>query len=415
MKIRSITYFDSINWPFDRDQVQTSGKFIEAAKDEYQEQGFEVQTTRLASVPFPTILGETGIDQAVEYAVSLEEEMLNSGFDYASIGPAVPEFPESYQVIPDVLSNTESIFCAGIICAPGVGIDLAAIRQCAEVIKKNSTISDNGFGNLRFAALANVSPGSPFLPAAYMRIGSGPGFAIATEAADLSVEIFNQCGSLEKCRRELISSIEQHANNLGKIGEKLAAMHNVQFMGVDFSLAPFPSRDQSIGTAVEQLGSIRIGNHGSLAAVAILADAVDQAQYPKAGFNGIMLPVLEDTVLAGGAVADMLTINKLLLYSTVCGTGLDTLPLAGSVTKDQLYAVLLDLAVLAQRLDKPLTARLMPIPGKEAGDQTAFDFEFFANSKIMQIDAEPLSGRLVQESNFSISPRGSYRKSVSKE
>ena len=152
-----------------------------------------------------------------------------------------------------------------------------------------------------------------------------------------------------------------------------------------------------------------------MAAVAILADAVDQAQYPKAGFNGIMLPVLEDTVLAGGAVADMLTINKLLLYSTVCGTGLDTVPLAGSVTKDQLYAVLLDLAVLAQRLDKPLTARLMPIPGKEAGDQTEFDFEFFANSKIMQIDAEPLSGRLVEESNFSISPRGSYRKSVSKE
>jgi uncharacterized protein (UPF0210 family) len=86
---------------------------------------------------------------------------------------------------------------------------------------------------------------------------------------------------------------------------------------------------------------------------------------------------------------------------------LDTVPLPGSVSEDQLYAVLLDLAALAQRLGKPLTARLMPIPGKKAGDTTEFDFEFFANSKIMGLDAQPLFGNLVENNEIQIKNRNS--------
>jgi hypothetical protein len=57
-------------------------------------------------------------------------------------------------------------------------------------------------------------------------------------------------------------------------------------------------------------------------------------------------------------------------------------------------ALLLDLAALALRLDKPLTARLMPIPGKGAGDATTFDFPFFANSRVMELKSEPLKNAL---------------------
>jgi len=78
--------------------------------------------------------------------------------------------------------------------------------------------------------------------------------------------------------------------------------------------------------------------------VHLIAEALDRAEYPKVGFNGVMLPVLEDTVLAGSAAANVLTVNDLLLYSAVCGTGLDTIPLPGSISEEQLYAVLLDLA-----------------------------------------------------------------------
>ena len=87
-----------------------------------------------------------------------------------------------------------------------------------------------------------------------------------------------------------------------------------------------------------------------------------------------------------------MTVRDLLLCSAVCGTGLDTVPLPGDTSPEQIAALLLDVAALALRLDKPLTARLMPIPGKAAGDPTGFDFAFFANSRVMGIEAAPLRG-----------------------
>jgi hypothetical protein len=69
----------------------------------------------------------------------------------------------------------------------------------------------------------------------------------------------------------------------------------------------------------------------------------------------------------------------------VCGTGLDTVPLPGDVSEEELAGILLDVAALALRLDKPLTARLMPIPGAQAGDLTEFDFAYFANGRVLDV------------------------------
>ncbi len=82
-------------------------------------------------------------------------------------------------------------------------------------------------------------------------------------------------------------------------------------------------------------------------------------------------------MLAERAAEGRLTVKDLLLYSAVCGTGLDTVPLPGDVTSGQIAALLLDISALALRLDKPLTARLMPVPGKQAGDMTSFNFGYF--------------------------------------
>jgi hypothetical protein len=407
MKIRSITYFDTLHWPLDEVRVQQAGEFIQAARKAFQGGGFAVQTTRIASAPFPLILEGKVVQEAVRFASAVEDLIIGAGFDYASIGPAIPEFIDSYQVIPEVLANTQNVFAAGIISSSKDGVAPDAIKQCAKVIKENAAISPDGFGNLRFAALANVPAGSPFLPAAFYDGGMKPGFAIATEAADLAISAISNATSLDKARDGLIQTIEDVAGEIDKIGSSLASEYHLRFEGIDFSLAPYPAAGQSIGTAVEKLGVPGFGNHGSLAAIAILAEAVERAQFPRVGFNGVMLPVLEDTVLADSAVAGMVTINDLLLYSAVCGTGLDTIPLPGSVTVDQLYGVLLDLAVMAVRLGKPLTARLMPIPGKRAGEATEFNFEFFANSKVMDLKAKPLSGHLAEDTPFHIQSRSS--------
>jgi uncharacterized protein len=117
------------------------------------------------------------------------------------------------------------------------------------------------------------------------------------------------------------------------------------------------------------------------------------------------MPILEDATLAKRAGEGTLTVKDVLLYSAVCGTGLDTVPLPGDTSPEQITALLLDLCALALRLDKPLTARLMPIPGKKTGDPTSFDFGFFANSKVMALEAAPLSAALGGRETIQINKR----------
>jgi hypothetical protein len=159
---------------------------------------------------------------------------------------------------------------------------------------------------------------------------------------------------------------------------------------------------------MERMGIPRAGSHGSLAAAAILTEIIERSRFPRTGFCGLMLPVLEDSVLARRAAEGTLTVKDLLLYSAVCGTGLDTVPLPGDTTADQISALLLDISALALRLDKPLTARLMPIPGKKAGDSTNFNFDYFANSRVMALEAEALEPPFSETRQFTLASRHLY-------
>ena len=220
------------------------------------------------------------------------------------------------------------------------------------------------------------------------------------------VEAFTDAQTLDDGRKALVNKLEEHGKALASVAENLSRKFRTDFGGIDFSLAPFPTDEQSLGGAVEAMGVPKIGLHGSLAAASLLTEAVDRANFPHTGFSGFMQPVLEDSVLAKRAAEGTLTIKDLLLYSAVCGTGLDTVPLPGDVTAGQIAALLLDLSALALRMDKPLTARLMPIPGKKAGDPTDFDFAFFANSKVMALEAEKLGGVFSGDEVFQLQARG---------
>jgi len=393
MKIRSITCFCNPKFPLDETILRAAGDFLAQAKSAYESAGYEVQTTRLATIPFPRLLGEKQVNDLPKLAEGLAKAIGQLGIGYASLGPALPGSPRSYEVVPEAIAAGENIFFGGVM-ADSAAIHLSAVKACAEVIVKCAPIDPNGFANLRFAALANVRAGAPFFPAAYHE-GNEAAFSVATEAADLAVDAFDGQKTMEDGRRTLISSITKHGQAISRIADSLnhriVDSLNHRFAGIDFSLAPFPDDAHSIGNAVERMGIPKIGLHGSLAAAAILTDAVDRADFPHTGFSGFMQPVLEDSVLAKRAAEGTLTVKDLLLYSAVCGTGLDTVPLPGDTTAEQIVPLLLDLSALALRLDKPLTARLMPVPGKKAGDATAFDFGFFANSRVMKLEAEPLN------------------------
>ncbi|MBI3162180.1 MAG: DUF711 family protein [Chloroflexi bacterium] len=404
MKIRSVTYFLDPKYPLDENALRIAGEFLSKAKSAYEAAAYEVQTTRLATIPFPKLLhGKVG--ETPRLAQEMTEMLKQIGVAYASLGPALIEFPESYAVIPEAISASENIFFGGVMADKQNGISLRAVNACAKIIERASVITPDGFANLRFAALANVEPGAPFFPAAY-HDAEAPAFAIAVESADLAVHAFGNAKSLEEGRSVLISEITKHGQAIARVAQSLISnLQSLTFNGIDFSLAPFPDDAHSLGRAVENMGVPQIGLHGSLAAAAILTEAVDRADFPHVGFSGFMQPILEDSVLAKRAAEGTLTIKDALLYSAVCGTGLDTIPLPGDTTAGQIAPLLLDLSALAMRLDKPLTARLMPVPGKRVGDSTEFDFGFFANSRVMKLDSEPLGYSLNGNESFSLNEK----------
>lgn len=408
MKIRSITYFLNPGWPLDTDALRGAGDFITAARPAFENAGYDVQTTRIATSPFVKIVGSSRLEDILQFVHDFEKVISSFEYDYISIGPALPDDLQSYAVIPEVIQAFENVFLSGMMTTARGEVSLSAVRACAQVIQGSSTLSSDGFANLRFAALANVPPGAPFFPAAYHTIQTGEGgprFALAMEAADVVVNAVQNASSMREVRKEIVAEIENHARVLSDVGMALQTKYGVHYSGIDFTPAPYPLSDLSFGSAIEGLGVPAVGLHGTLAAAAFLVEALDRARFPRAGFNGLFFPVLEDAVLAERAALGTLTVKDLLLYSAVCGTGLDTVPLPGDVSVDDLYAVLLDVAMLSQRLNKPLTARLMPIPGKVAGDSTEFNFDYFANSRVLGVQTAPIDGLLAGDESIQLKSR----------
>ena len=122
-----------------------------------------------------------------------------------------------------------------------------------------------------------------------------------------------------------------------------------------------------------------------MAAAANNARAVKTVLVKQAGYAGLMVPVMEDSVLAQRWSESAYNLDSLLAYSAVCGTGLDTVPLPGDVSEEQLARIIGDMASLAFRWKKPLSARLLPVLGKKAGDRTEFENSVLTNVVLQKL------------------------------
>ena len=391
MKIRSITIFSDLTVPLEAAQIVRLGDYACVARQAYTDAGFEVQTVRLALDVFPA-LQRAGDVAPTDFAVELEAVGREHGFEFIALGPAGAEVLPR---LPAMLAVTQSVFATAHIVNPVSGaIDGTAIHAAARVIREAAHIEE-GFGNLRFAALANVQPRTPFFPAAY-HDGGSVAFAIATESADLAVAACVGAPDAAVAHQRLREAIEVAAGRIVTVAQQLSTAQKMRFHGIDFSLAPFPVPESSIGAALEALTGQPLGTAGTMAAAATLADAIDRARFPHTGFCGLMLPVLEDPVLAQRAAEGRLNIGELLQWSAVCGTGLDTVPVPGDVSEAALVRLLFDVAALSVRSHKPLTARLMPLPGKVAGDPVHFDFAYFADGGVLPLDTVEAENRIGQ-------------------
>jgi uncharacterized protein (UPF0210 family) len=404
MRIRSITAFTDISYPLESGAITALGEALGEARAALQAAGLEVQSLRLATQPFPEALAETGPGGAGDLAQDIQALAFVHELDYISLGPVRLSDPAAFvEAMPAIFETTENVFATVTIATPAEGASLPRIRRTADLIRRVSRIGEDGFANLRLTALANVKPWSPFFPAAY-HDGGPAKVAIATESADLALSVLSAAHSLQDAHDSLVRAVEAESERIQAIVEKALSGTGITFEGIDFSLAPYPTDERSVGAALEKLGLPAVGEHGTLMASAFLTDCLDRAEFKRTGFSGLMLPVLEDSVLGRRAAEEKLTVSELLMYSAVCGTGLDTIPLPGEISQDALAAIMVDVAALALRLNKPLTSRLMPLPGKEAGDETGFDFEYFANSRVMPASTESLSGLLAGDESVMLGP-----------
>ena len=402
-KIRSITYFSELYPNNTKADIQHIGQFMHIARQSFVEAGFEVQTTRLATQPFPQGLGQNNLATLPQLVRSVYAACQDSGIDYLSIGTVRLDDDVAYiHAIGDVIAEVEGVFATAVIADKKHGIDLPRLLEVARLIQRLSTITSDGMRNLYFAALANCESGAPFFPVAY-HVGSEPAFGLAIQAADLGVAAFHSAANPIEARDNLTLSIQETADAFSAVADRLAYDYGIPFGGIDFSLAPYPQSSDSLGYALEGLGA-QFGGNGMVAAASLIMNAIEAAQFNRAGFSGLMLPILEDNILADRAEQGRLSINELLLLSAVCGTGLDCIPFPGDISETVLRDILLDTAALSLRLDKPLTARLLPFPNKQAGDALSFGFEYFADGVVLP---SPLANPNKFDTNlrFNITPR----------
>ena len=143
-------------------------------------------------------------------------------------------------------------------------------------------------------------------------------------------------------RQALISELGRHARAVEDIASKIDQETGWTYMGLD--LSPAPMKYASIGSAMAGFTGGRFGTSGTLTAVATITSALRDISVKKVGYSGVMMPVLEDTRLAQLWGEGALSMDQLLAYSAVCGTGLDTIPLPGDVTTQQLERIIGDVA-----------------------------------------------------------------------
>jgi uncharacterized protein (UPF0210 family) len=378
VKIRSVTLFVPSVGEDESEPRMPIRPFFDKARNRFREAGAEVQTTRIALPPLSRALQARRGRSITDHARRAEELCRESGAGYVSLGTI--ELGDDVEArgpaLAEALADTELVF-ASIETARDGRLSREACATAAAVMAALAALTDQGFGNLRFAAIAHCPSGIPFFPAAYGD-GSRPGFALALEAADVAVAAIRQAGMERDPADAFAEALERAILPVERAALGLQEELGIAYLGADLSPAPFPGDACSIGRAIELASGVPFGAPGTLVAAAILTRAIRSARVRRCGFSGLMLPVLEDSTLALRSAEGRLTVDELLLHSSVCGTGLDTVPLPGDATTAELAAIVGDVAALSAALRKPLTARLFPVPGKKAGDAVAYDFPYFA-------------------------------------
>jgi uncharacterized protein (UPF0210 family) len=380
-KVRAITAFVRLDHASYQAEVAAALAVLRAAKGEFEKEGYEVETLRVVTQPLAELVNGQSEAQALAYLESLDDLGAKEGF-IPNIGPGMmrdSDDPRTMRLLEKALSTLSNLQASSII-ADDDGIHWKVIQETAALVHYVTGHSLHSQGNFAFTATAMLKPYGPFYPGAYH---SGPGkqLSIGFEGANVVQEVFARTrGDFAKSVAELTRQLTVHARVGESIGQRVTAAKGWTFMGVDPT--PAPLGDVSIGAAMETYTGAKFGSSGTLTAALIITSAVKAVPVKQVGYSGLMVPVMEDKLLAQRWAEGTFNTDDLLAYSAVCGTGLDTVPFPGDISAEQMVRIFGDVASLAWKWKKPLSARLQPVAGKKAGDMTQFSSRFLFNTTL---------------------------------
>jgi uncharacterized protein (UPF0210 family) len=292
----------------------------------------------------------------------------------------------------DAISRFERMFL-NLILATNRQIAVNAVEDAAKLVLDISRKSNNGFDNFRVGASFNCPANAPFFPFSRHE-GANVAFSFALETTPLALEAlrdFARPHDAGAMRDRIVSALSPQLQAIDMLGNQLANESGCEYRGLDASFAPMPVDDVSVAALVEHVIGAPIGSHGTVFATAYLTDALRgailESKARSVGFNGVMYSVLEDPRLAAAVNKRRIGLDALLATATVCACGLDMIPVPGVSFPEEISAIMLDVAGLSCALDKPLGARLLPIPGAHVNELTELNLDFLCDSRVLGLSA----------------------------
>lgn len=382
VRIRTLTAGVELSPQGESQPIEAALEFLADAKRSFERAGFEVQTVRIATNPWSAARRDRG--QLLARLQALDELVAARGA-ILSIGPVLIEDRSDPQLAAwasELARSTRATSFSIVIASPEQAVHSLAAQVAAEVMIALSRTLDGGVANFRFAAAANIPAGTPFFPVAWHR--GGPSVSIGLESASVLERAFAAMDRRTAATTHLQKRLDEVLAPVQRLASEIAQRAGRAYLGIDTS--PAPGKDRSIAAAIEALTGAPFGSAGTLEACASITAALKGVTATTCGYSGLMLPVLEDPLLAQRAGEGRYTVRDLLLYSSVCGTGLDVVPLPGDTSVASVAALLRDVATLSTRLRKPLSARLFLVPDKRAGEIARFTDPFLTDCVVMKLD-----------------------------
>jgi len=394
--------------------TNTAGNLVKVCNRIGEKYGIPVVNKRIAVSPVAVFGAPFSASQLVELAKALDKAAKEVGVDFIGGFTALVEKGIAngdralIEAIPHALAETERVCSSVNVASTRAGINMDAVLTMGKTIKKAAELTSaaDGLACAKLCVFANIPEDIPFMAGAYLGIGeadavinvgvSGPGVVKKAidraRASDPDIDL----GHIA----ELIKHTSYKVTRIGElIGREVAANLKIRFGVVDLSLAPTPNVGDSVGEIFQSLGLLSIGVPGSTAALALLNNAVKTggafASSHVGGLSGAFIPVSEDLNISESASAGYLTIEKLEALTSVCSVGLDMVAIPGDTSEDTIAAIIADEMAIGVINKKTTAARLIPVPGKNAGDSAHFG-GLLGQATIIPVNNGPGSNRFIR-------------------